>query len=126
MGRGAGPDVLEAGWDAEDAGGKLQILLFDVCARRGRFVRSKVSFQCQHPICRHGGWSAATPLASEQFSVPNSMLLHGLPPPWRDVLICTVLACLHCWLACCWCRVIAELRHSHQELRRPLGSCATG
>ena len=38
----AGPEVLEADWDAEDAGGKLQILLFDVCARRSRAVWSKV------------------------------------------------------------------------------------
>jgi len=40
--RVAGPEVLKSDWAEEDVAGKLQILLFEVCARRSRQARTKV------------------------------------------------------------------------------------
>jgi len=40
--RVAGPGVLKSDWAGEDVAGMLQILLFEVCARRSRQARTKV------------------------------------------------------------------------------------
>ena len=49
--RVAGPEVLKPDWVGEDAAGKLQFLLFEVCARRSRHARTKVPC-CRSTFCK--------------------------------------------------------------------------